>query len=141
MPSCAYLSAGFMRIIAPQNGASAVRRGTAGVQAACRAGIVRTVYDDDDYRVTSEPYRLVPPRKRAGNEDLGGAVDGATGTAPVPDAGTGSSGQIRLRRAARCAPGRRVDPCRGDSHRGYHMPGMGEASLAIQAGRVRIGQH
>jgi hypothetical protein len=52
---------------------------------------------DDDHRVTSEPYRLMPPRKRAGSElgealaaargagELREALDAARGTAPEPD--------------------------------------------------------
>lgn len=43
--------------------------------------IVRVMYDDD-YRVTSIPYRLMPPRKRAGSGDLGEALDAARVTGP-----------------------------------------------------------
>jgi len=43
--------------------------------------IVRPMYDDD-YRVTSELYRLMPPRKRAGSGDLGEALDAARVTGP-----------------------------------------------------------
>ena len=38
----------------------------------------------DDYRVTSELYRLMPPRKRAGSGDLGEAPDAARVTGPEP---------------------------------------------------------
>jgi hypothetical protein len=38
--------------------------------------------DDDDYRVTSELYRLMPPRKRAGSGDLGEALAAAHVTGP-----------------------------------------------------------
>jgi len=36
---------------------------------------------DDDFQVTSEPYRLMPPRKRAGS-DIGEALDAARVTGP-----------------------------------------------------------
>jgi hypothetical protein len=45
-------------------------------------GIVRVMYDDDDYRVTSIPYRLMPPRKRAGSGGLGEALEAARVTGP-----------------------------------------------------------
>ena len=38
----------------------------------------------DDYRVTSELYRLMPPRKSAGSGDLGEAPDAARVTGPEP---------------------------------------------------------
>ena len=38
----------------------------------------------DDYRVTSELYRLMPARKRAGPGDLGEAPDAARVTGPEP---------------------------------------------------------
>jgi len=40
----------------------------------------------DDYRVTSELYRLMPPRKRAGSGNLGEAPDPARVTGPEPRA-------------------------------------------------------
>jgi hypothetical protein len=52
---------------------------------------------DDDYRVTSVPYRLMAPRKRTGSDlgealdavratgSLREALDAAAGTAPEPD--------------------------------------------------------
>ena len=38
----------------------------------------------DDYRVTSEVYRLMQPQKRAGSGDLGEAPDAARVTGPEP---------------------------------------------------------
>ena len=60
---------------------------------------------DDDHRVTSEVYRLMPPRKRAGSGDLGEAlaaarvtrpelreaIDAARGTAPESSGTAGDS--------------------------------------------------
>ena len=49
----------------------------------------------DDYRVTSELYRLMPPRKRAASGDLGEAPDAARVTGPepreAPDAARGTA--------------------------------------------------
>ena len=49
----------------------------------------------DDYRVTRELYRLMPPRKRAGSGDLGEAPDPARVTGPepreAPDAARGTA--------------------------------------------------
>jgi hypothetical protein len=98
-PSWVYLSVGFMRIIVPQIGASSVLRGTAGAQAGYCAAIVRVMYDDD-YRVTSVPYRVMPQRKRPGPSGLGEALDAArpdvrealdaaNGTAPEPSPAAG----------------------------------------------------
>src|SRR5690242_21467301 len=56
------------------------RRG--GRPARRHAAIVRSVHDD--YRVTSELYRLMPQRKRAGSGDLGEAPDAARVTGPEP---------------------------------------------------------
>lgn len=56
----------------------------------------------DDYRVTSELYRLMPQRKRAGIEGLDGAVDAVARTVAVPDAGAGANRPDAL--AARSRP-------------------------------------
>jgi len=48
---------------------------------------------DDDY-VSSEPYRLMPPRNRTGS-DLGEALEAAHGTAP-DQAGAPSPGRWQL---------------------------------------------
>ena len=64
----------------------------------------------DDYRVTSELYRLMPPRKRAGPGDLGEArtrpgsparepreaLDAARGTAAGPASHAGDSSAAYL---------------------------------------------
>jgi len=58
---------------------TAVPASAGGVASACELSgfaIVRSMYDDD-YRVTSVPYRLMPPRKRAGPGPLGEALDAA----------------------------------------------------------------
>jgi len=50
----------------------------------------------DDYRVTSELYRLMPPPKRAGPGDLGEAPDAARGTAAGPASHAGDSSAAYL---------------------------------------------
>jgi len=62
---------------------------------------------DDDHRVTSELYRLMPPRKRAGSGDLGEALDAARVTGP------------ELREALDAANGTVLDPA---DDTGFHWP-------------------
>lgn len=47
--------------------------------------------DDDNFRVTSEPYRLMPPRKRAGS-DIGKALDAVRASGSVREALDAPSG-------------------------------------------------
>jgi hypothetical protein len=46
---------------------------------------------DDDFRVTSEVYRIMPPRKRAGS-DIGQALDAARASGSVREALDAASG-------------------------------------------------
>ena len=57
-----------------------------------RPAMVRAMYDDD-FRVTSELYRLMPPRKRT-RSDIGDALDAARASGSIREALDTASGTI-----------------------------------------------